>query len=113
MGQDDHCSGGKYSGGIVDFTLTLVIDGGTSSNIDLFSQDFKIEVPLTDCVNNVKVKPIRAGGQNFEYKESDDFMGIDQRMSEMQRINILLSWRQLRQSTENPQRISSLTCADE
>ncbi len=66
-------------GGIVDFTLTLAIDGGTSSNIDLFSQDFKIEVPLTDCVNNVKVKPIRAGGQNFEYKESDDFMGIDQR----------------------------------
>lgn len=66
-------------GGIVDFTLTLAIDGGTSSNIDLFSQDFKIEVPVTDCVNNVKVKPIRAGGQNFEYKESDDFMGIDQR----------------------------------
>ena len=66
-------------GGTVDFSLTLAIDGGTSTNIDLFSQDFQIEVPLTDCVNHVKVKPIRAGGQGFEYKESDDFMGIDQR----------------------------------
>ncbi|MDE7184761.1 MAG: hypothetical protein K2O40_09880, partial [Lachnospiraceae bacterium] len=66
-------------GGIVDFTLTLAIDNGTSTNIDLFSKDFSIEIPLTDCVNNVKVKPIRAGGQGFEYRESDDFMGVDQR----------------------------------
>ena len=69
----------KTGGGTVDFSLTLAIDQGTSQGADLFVKDFSVEVPLTDCVNNVKVKPVRIGNQNFTYTETQDQMEVDQK----------------------------------
>jgi len=69
----------KTSGGIANFSLTLAIDQGTSQGADLFVKDFSVEIPLTDCVNNVKVKPVRVGNQNFTYIETQDQMEVDQK----------------------------------
>ncbi len=69
----------KTGGGTVDFSLTLAIDQGTSQGADLFVKDFSVEVPLTDCVNNVKVKPVKIGNQNFTYTETQDQMEVDQK----------------------------------
>lgn len=69
----------KTGGGTVDFSLTLAIDQGTSQGADLFVKDFSVEVPLTDCVNNVKVKPVKIGNQNFTYTETEDRMEVDQK----------------------------------
>ncbi len=69
----------KTSGGTADFSLTLAIDQGTSQELDLFVKDFSVDVPLTDCVNNVKVKPIKIGNQNFTYTEAEDRMEVDQK----------------------------------
>ncbi len=69
----------KTGGGTVDFSLTLAIDQGTSQGTDLFVKDFRVEVPLTDCVNNVKVKPVKIGNQNFTYIETQDQMEVDQK----------------------------------
>lgn len=69
----------KTGGGIANFSLTLAIDQGTSQGADLFVKDFSVEIPLTDCVNNVKVKPVRVGNQNFTYIETQDQMEVDQK----------------------------------
>lgn len=69
----------KTSGGTANFSLTLAIDQGTSQGADLFVKDFSVEVPLTDCVNNVKVRPVKVGNQNFTYTETEDRMEVDQK----------------------------------
>lgn len=65
-------------GGTADFTLSLAIDNGITQDIDLFTKNFSVDVPLTDCVNNIKVRPIKTNGQNFEYRENDDLMEVDE-----------------------------------
>lgn len=69
----------KTSGGTANFSLTLAIDQGTSQGADLFVKDFSVEVPLTDCVNNVKVKPVKLGNEKFTYVETQDRMEVDQK----------------------------------
>ncbi len=69
----------KTGGGTANFSLTLAIDQGVSQGNDLFVKDFSVEVPLTDCVNNIKVKPIKVGNQNFVYTETADQMEVDQK----------------------------------
>lgn len=69
----------KTSGGTANFSLTLAIDQGTSQGADLFVKDFSVEVPLTDCVNNVKVKPVKLGNEKFTYVETQERMEVDQK----------------------------------
>ncbi len=68
----------ETGGGTVDFRLTLAIDNGIDQGSNLFAKNFSIQIPLTDCINSVKVKPIKASGQNFEYFENEDRMEVDE-----------------------------------
>ncbi|MDE7321998.1 MAG: hypothetical protein K2N73_04590 [Lachnospiraceae bacterium] len=68
----------ETGGGTVDFRLTLAIDNGIDQGSNLFAKNFTVHVPLTDCVNSVKVKPIKASGQNFDYYENEDRMEVDE-----------------------------------
>lgn len=66
----------KTGGGTADFSLTLEIDQAEDNR---FVKDFSVEVPLTNCVNNVKVKPVRIGNEKFTYTETQDQMEVDQK----------------------------------
>ena len=68
----------ETGGGKVDFRLTLAIDNGIDQGSNLFAKDFSIQIPFTDCIDSVKVKPIKASGQNFEYFENEDRMEVDE-----------------------------------
>jgi len=66
----------KTGGGTANFSLTLEIDQAEDNR---FVKDFSVEVPLTNCVNNVKVKPVKIGNEKFTYTETQDQMEVDQK----------------------------------
>lgn len=70
-------AGENTDGGVAEFALTLSIDNGTTSGVDLFAREFGITIPAKACVNDIKITPVKENGQNFAFSADSKLMEID------------------------------------
>lgn len=64
-------------GGLAEFALTLSIDNGTNTGVNMFVREFGITIPMKACVNDITITPVKENGQNFTFLADDKLMEID------------------------------------
>lgn len=64
-------------GGLAEFALTLSIDNGTNTGVNMFVREFGITIPVKACVNDITITPVKENGQNFTFLSDDKLMEID------------------------------------